>query len=139
MSDIVERCPFCGGTAEIITGEHSFVDCKIRCTLWSVEGPLIDNSNGATGAGYLAHNKKQAIAEWNRRTSAAEITRLRAEIASVRAAAQRKAPNEDHWEKAFKILKDHNIRNGFLAEDIANAIAGWTPNNRARMEKNDEV
>ena len=59
--ETLENCPFCGHTAEITIGEHSFEDVKIRCTGCFTEGPLFDY-------GDERKNVNDAVIHWNTRT-----------------------------------------------------------------------
>lgn len=55
-------CPFCGGTADAVFGEHHFQDVKIRCNGCDAEGPLFDAENGSREANLTA-----AAEHWNAR------------------------------------------------------------------------
>lgn len=70
MSDVKQEelkpCPFCGGEAALICGEHAFVDFKVRCThdnCWAESG-LFNGPDSNT-------NRSETIAAWNRRSDAA--------------------------------------------------------------------
>lgn len=62
----LEPCPFCGHTAELTVGEHSFDDAKVRCTNCFAEGPLFDDGGEDDGA--KKRNVDAAIMHWNIRT-----------------------------------------------------------------------
>lgn len=58
----LKPCPFCGEEAEGVTGEHNFIDAKVRCTGCAVETALFDAPNGTEESNAVA-----AAAAWNTR------------------------------------------------------------------------
>lgn len=61
-------CPFCGGEASVLTGQHCFADVKVSCLSCFCETGLEDCDDGKPNE--LERNKAQAIWAWNRRTAA---------------------------------------------------------------------
>lgn len=59
----LRECPFCGRAGEVVVGEHSFIDVKIRCTNCFAEGPLFDEDDEKR------KNVNAAISHWNTRVT----------------------------------------------------------------------
>ena len=78
MSDELKPCPFCGGTNLQINAEDidGYMAC-VRC--WDCD----DMQGPASAYKYrdVEKAKADAIQQWNKRATAAELTRLRADVA----------------------------------------------------------
>ena len=61
----LKRCPFCGGEAELMVGEHNFYDAKVRCNECYTEGPVFDAD--PDDPGIEKKNVADAVEHWNTR------------------------------------------------------------------------
>lgn len=60
-------CPFCGGVASLLIGEHNFHDAKVRCDDCSAETGCYDKEDGDPDF-HSRDNIIDTIAAWNTRT-----------------------------------------------------------------------
>jgi Lar family restriction alleviation protein len=66
MSGELLPCPFCGGEARLITGQHNFVDAQVSCLDCHASGPDFDH-DPAIGA-FCDDTETAATAHWNTRS-----------------------------------------------------------------------